>query len=135
MARPPSKTAFVASGGECVGESETWKPVRGVRDLACMWSFGPSAVEDDRTRVTGKAPSSAKSNQRREDLVAPVALPGLVLLDRERNKCVIHVKRACGDDLRGGQVTLSKAVRTAMLKTNTPSGEKVWGSPALGVGV
>jgi len=68
---PGPKPHLLHRVGKGAGESETWELVDGVRDLACMWSFGPSAVEDDRTWVTSKAPSSAKSSQRSEDLVAP----------------------------------------------------------------
>ena len=68
---PGPKPHLLHRVGKGAGESETWELVDGVRDLACMWSFGPSAVEDDPAWVTSKAPSSAKSSQRREDLVAP----------------------------------------------------------------
>jgi hypothetical protein len=62
--------------GSCCGHGH-WR-IRGaaasstdVRDLACMWSFGPSAVEGSRLdRQGGGHPSPAKSNQRRQDLVA-----------------------------------------------------------------
>ncbi len=46
--------------GMAAGESEASKPVNGVRDRACMWSFGPSAVEDraTSTRVLADPPGS-----------------------------------------------------------------------------